>query len=158
MYAIQVMKSNLGQCLRSTCLQGLSGLFLVTLTPQVSANSFDVFCVPSVDGVSTCSGWKDGGTLTCVSSTGGVASCKSSSGQRFTCTQDSGGVTTCQNPQTTPQSSNQNDDCTYIGNGSFSCANQPTNSPDLIPSQITSDNPINTPSNDFDITIPSLIP
>ena len=151
------MTSNHLRLVRTIGLHAFSGFLLATSTPQVSADSFDVYCVPSTDGISTCSGWKDGGTLTCVSSTGGVASCNSSSGQKFTCTQDGGGVTTCQDPQTTNQS-NLNDDCTYIGNGSFSCSNQPIKSADLIPSQITNENPINIPSNDLKLSIPSLIP
>jgi len=143
----------------STCLQVLSGLLLATNAPAVVADTFDVYCVPSADGVSTCSGWRDGGTLTCVSSPGGVASCESSAGQQFTCTQDGSGVTTCQTPQgTTTQSSSQNDDCTYVGNGSFSCGNQPDKSPDLIPSPNISDDPIDIPNDDLKITIPSLIP
>ena len=136
----------------------LSGVLLATCTTYARSNTFDVYCVPSVDGVSTCSGWEDGGILTCVSSTGGVASCGSSSGQNFTCTQDGAGVTTCQEPQKTNLSSENKDDCTYIGNGSFSCSKQSKRSKEMIPSPSISDESNSIPKIDLDTTIPSLIP
>lgn len=93
----------------------LVGLFSST----AKVNAFEVYCVPSLDGVSTCSGWKHDEKLQCVSSPGGVASCRSSGGARFACTQDVSGLTTCENNKTFSSQSNQN--CTAIGNGSFSC-------------------------------------
>lgn len=139
----------------SACLSAFSGLLLAT---RVSADSFDVYCVPSVDGISTCSGWKDNETLTCVSSSGSVASCKNKSGQKFICTEDRNGITTCQNPHKTIEPSNQNDDCTYIGNGSFTCANQKNETTDLIPSPTVIDKQIKLDGNQLDDIIPSLIP
>jgi hypothetical protein len=136
----------------------LAGLLGCTAAGSASAQSFDVYCVPSADGVSTCSGWSDGGTLTCVSSVGGVASCRSSTGRQFTCVQDGSGVTTCQNPSKPTGRVGKGDDCTYIGNGSFSCGRQPKNNADLIPSPNLINDPINIPSDDMNLTIPSLIP
>ena len=93
----------------------LAGFYSLT----AKANTFDVYCVPSLDGVSTCSGWEQDQKLQCVSSPGGVASCRSSGGARFDCTQDVSGLTTCQNNKTIPGQSHPK--CTAIGNGSFSC-------------------------------------
>lgn len=136
----------------------LAGLMYCTLPNQAAADSFDIYCVPSVDGVSTCSGWSDGGTLTCVSSPGGVASCRSSSGRQFTCVQDGSGVTTCQNPTKPTGRVGKGDDCTYIGNGSFSCGRQPKNNADLIPSPNLINDPVTIPDDDVNLSIPSLIP
>jgi hypothetical protein len=136
----------------------LTGLLSLILPPSVSADSFDVYCVPSVDGISTCSGWSDGGTLTCVSSPGGVASCESTTGRQFTCTQDGSGVTTCQNPNKSPGRIGKGDDCTYIGNGTFTCGSQRKNSPDLLPSPNVVNDPIAIPNDDVNLTIPDLIP
>lgn len=137
-----------------------SFVFLLSLAQatSVSADTFDVYCVPSVDGISTCSGWSDGGTLTCVSSLGGVASCKSTTGRQFTCTQDGSGVTTCQNPSKPLGRVGKGDDCTYIGNGSFACGSQRKNNPDLLPSPSLVNDPISIPDDDVNLTIPSLIP
>jgi hypothetical protein len=89
---------------------------------------------------------------------GGVASCRSSTGRQFTCVQDGSGVTTCQNPSKPTGRVGKGDDCTYIGNGSFSCGRQPKNNADLIPSPNLINDPINIPSDDMNLTIPSLIP
>ena len=113
--------------------------FAVFFGPVANANSFEVYCVPSLDGISTCSGWKKDKKIECISSPGGVASCRSSDGEQFTCTQDSSGVTTCGNIQINPGNTQQN--CTAIGDGSFSCNNndstqsnqrQPSNELDAI--------------------------
>jgi hypothetical protein len=134
--------------------------FLLSLAQatSVSADTFDVYCVPSVDGISTCSGWSDGGTLTCVSSLGGVASCESTTGRQFTCTQDGSGVTTCQNPSKPSGRVGKGNDCTYIGNGSFTCGSQRKNNPDLLPGPNVVNDPISIPDDDVNLTIPSLIP
>jgi hypothetical protein len=137
----------------------LLGSALVLSTPlSVSADTFDVYCVPSVDGVSTCSGWSDGGTLTCVSSPGGVSSCQSSTGRQFTCIQDGSGVTTCQNPNKPMGRSGKGDNCVFIGNGSFTCNNSGKNSQglDLNPNLI--DDPITIPNSNFNTSIPNLFP
>ncbi len=136
----------------------LASVMSCIIPTQATADSFDVYCVPSVDGVSTCSGWSDGGTLTCVSSAGGVASCQSNTGRQFTCVQDSGGVTTCQNPLKTTGRSGKGDDCTYVGNGSFACSSQRKNSGDLLPSPSIIKDQISIPTVDMDLTIPDLIP
>ena len=94
-------------------------VFAGLYTPSAGANTFNVFCVPSLDGVSTCSGWKQDQKLQCISSPGGVASCRSSEGTQFACTQDVSGLTTCGNNEIIPSQSRQN--CTAIGNGSFTC-------------------------------------
>ena len=96
-------------------------LFASLFSVPANANTFNVYCVPSLDGVSTCSGWKENKNLECISSPGGVASCRSSEGDKFTCTQDSSGVTTCGNIQINPGNTQQN--CTAIGGRSFSCNN-----------------------------------
>ena len=88
------------------------------------ANTFEVYCVPSLDGVSTCSGWESNQELQCVSSPGDVASCHSSGGAKFTCTQDASGLTTCEDTVSIPDQSQQN--CTAIGVGSFSCQDKPS--------------------------------
>ena len=143
--------------LKSSCLTAF-GLFLATSVTIVSADTLDVYCVPSVDGVSTCSGWKNGETLTCVSSSGGVASCKSSSEQDIICTQSSAGITTCQDPQSTTGASSENEDCSFIGNGSFICDKKQKTSSDLIPSPINTDDVTETPDRNLNLSIPSLIP
>ncbi|MFM8524168.1 MAG: hypothetical protein ACKOCM_00860 [Cyanobacteriota bacterium] len=126
------------------------------LPNRALAESFDVYCVPSLNGVSTCSGWSDGGTLTCVASLGGVASCKSTTGRQFSCIQDGNGVTTCQNPNKVTGRSGKGDDCTFIGNGSFVCGRQPRSQPDLLPRPEVNNNPISFP--DDNTTLPSLFP
>lgn len=136
----------------------LAGFFAIASPRDVLADTFNVFCIPSVDGVSTCSGWSDGGTLTCVSSVGGVASCRSTTGRQFTCVQDSGGVTSCQNPMKSGGRSGKGDQCTYIGNGSFSCGKQPKANGDLIPAPQVIDEPSSTSGEDMKLTIPGLIP
>lgn len=136
----------------------LACLLSLALPTPVSADSFDVYCVPSVDGISTCSGWSDGGTLTCVSSPGGVASCQSSTGRQFTCTQDGSGVTTCENPNKPTGGVGKGDDCTYIGNGTFACGSQRSNSPDLLPSPNVINDPVTIPNDDVNLSIPNLIP
>ena len=137
----------------------LFGSLLSLATPaSVSAGTFDVYCVPSVDGISTCSGWSDGGTLTCVSSSGGVASCQSSTGRQFTCVQDGSGVTTCQNPEKPMGRSGKGDNCVFIGNGSFNCSNSGKNGQNLTPSPNLIDDPISIPDSNFDATIPNLFP
>ena len=88
------------------------------------ANTFEVYRVPSLDGVSTCSGWQNNQEVQCVSSPGGVASCHSSGGAKLTCTQDASGLTTCEDSESLPEQSQQN--CTMIGDGSFSCQNEPS--------------------------------
>lgn len=97
-------------------------LFACLYGPVAKANTFDVYCVPSLDGVSTCSGWQRDQELQCVSSPGGVASCSSSGGAKFTCTQDASGLTTCEDNEVVPDRSQQN--CTAIGDGSFSCRDE----------------------------------
>ena len=100
----------------------LSIALIGTLIVQpVKSKDYDVFCVPSLDGVSTCNGWRGNETLTCVASTGGVASCTSTAGEKVTCIEEPGGVTTCKNPNTADQVDSTNNDCTFIGNGSFRC-------------------------------------
>ena len=99
-------------------------LFASLFGIATKANAFEVYCVPSLDGVSTCSGWESNQELQCVSSPGGVASCHSSGGAKFTCTQDSSGLTTCEDNVTIPDRSQQN--CTAIGAGSFSCQDEPS--------------------------------
>lgn len=146
------------QPLRSLAWALASGWLCVLPPGPAMADSFDVYCVPSLNGVSTCSGWSDGGTLTCVSSLGGVASCRSSTGRQFSCVQDGSGVTTCQNPNKTTGRSGKGDDCTFIGNGSFSCNSQPNNRPDLLPSPNLIKDPINIPDDDVNISLPSLFP
>jgi hypothetical protein len=143
-------------------MSAASSLVLYGLTQSIfqpaAADDFNVYCVPSLDGVSTCSGWSDGGTLTCISSPGGVASCRSTTGRQFTCVQDSGGVTTCQNPSRVTGSATKGDNCVYIGNGSFQCEGKPKNSPQALPGTkiIIDSKPFKNDSIDFDI--PSLIP
>ena len=136
----------------------LAGLLYLALPTPVLADSFEVYCVPSLDGVSTCSGWSDGGTLTCVSSPGGVASCQSNTGRQVTCVQDGNGVTTCQNPQKTAGTAGKGDNCVYTGDGSFTCDRKSKNNPDLITSPDLIGDPIGIPNDDINITIPSLIP
>jgi hypothetical protein len=137
----------------------LLGLSLLLNAPTaVRADSFDVFCVPSADGISTCSGWSDGGTLTCVSSAGGVASCQSTTGKRFTCVQSSRGVTTCQDPYKTAGRAGKGDNCVFVGNGSFNCDRKSRTRPDLIPSPELNRDLISIPDDDLDLSIPSLIP
>lgn len=144
--------------LASSLASRLIIILAFALPLSVRADSFDVYCVPSTDGVSTCSGWSDGGTLTCVSSPGGVASCRSTTGRQFTCTQDGSGVTTCQNTVKPTGRAGKGDDCTYIGNGSFSCGRRLKNNADLIPSPNLNGDPISVPDDDVNLTIPSLIP
>ena len=94
---------------------------IFTASGTALANTFDVYCVPSLEGVSTCSGWKKDQQLQCISSPGGVATCHSSDKEKFSCTQDVSGLTTCGNAYVAPDKSQQS--CTALGDGSFSCQN-----------------------------------
>ncbi len=140
-------------------------LFIASFTLPAKANTFDVFCVPSVDGVSSCTGWKGSQSLTCVASRGGVASCKSTTGDAFNCVQEAGGVTTCQSPPNDSMKDKNNNNCTFIGNGSFSCDKDPQKVESEVIKSPSVGNPFNLESQnnqiphiDFDLTLPNEIP
>lgn len=103
---------------RAVQLTLASGLLL--LAPAGPGRSFEVFCVSNSDGTVSCEGWQGGETLTCVASRGRVSSCSTPSGRRFTCVVEAGGVTTCSdNPDDRPDQNGTN--CTFTGDGNFSC-------------------------------------
>ena len=85
-------------------------------------NAFEVYCVPSLDGVSTCKGWKGDQILNCVTSRGNVSSCRSSIGEEVTCIQEPGNITTCRDTsETTKINKDGSSACTSMGNGSYTC-------------------------------------
>lgn len=98
----------------------LLALGLLLAAPRPAHADFDVFCVGNGDGTTTCEGWRGGETLTCAGSSGGVSTCSVPSGRRFTCVVARGGVTSCaDNPANRPDADGT--DCTFTGDGNFSC-------------------------------------
>ena len=123
------------------------------------SNAFDVYCVPSLDGVSTCQGWRGDQILNCVTSSGNVSSCRSSIGEEVTCIQEPGNITTCrETSEITKLKKGGSSACTSIGNGSYTCDEE--NSPAKT-SIITSDEEIidivGGESTNLDLSIPSEI-
>ena len=106
----------------------------LTITLPAFASHF-VYCHPSADGVSTCSGWKGNKTLNCVSSIGNVASCSTQAGEKVTCTQDRNQIAYCVGIiQATSKKARQDiEECTFIGGGSYSCQNKKNGSDELLP-------------------------
>ena len=94
-----------------------------------------VYCHPSADGVSTCSGWKGNETLNCVSSIGNVASCTTQAGEKVTCTQDRNQISSCVGitKATSKKASQDIEECTFIGGGSYSCQNKKNGNNELLP-------------------------
>lgn len=93
---------------------------------------FQVYCVSNSDGTVTCEGWQGGETLTCVGSRGGVSSCSTPSGRRFTCVMEAGGVTTCSDNRTNRPEADGTD-CTFTGDGNFTCTPPTPRSAPLLP-------------------------
>ena len=106
---------------------------LFSYTPAAASHS--VYCQPSVDGVSTCIGWKGNETLNCVSSVGNVASCTTRSGREVTCSQDRNQVASCvENIKlNSKQAEVDKEECIFIGSGSYSCHPKKNGSNDLLP-------------------------
>ena len=103
--------------------------------PLPAATSHFVYCHPSADGVSTCSGWKGNETLNCVSSIGNVASCSTQAGEKVTCTQDRNQISSCVGitKATSKKDSQDIEECTCIGGGSYSCQNKKNGNNELLP-------------------------
>lgn len=115
---------------RTVQLTLASGLLL--LAAAGPGRCFEVFCVANSDGTVSCEGWQGGETLTCAGSRGGVSSCSTPSGRRFTCVVQPGGVTSCSdNPANRPDQNGTN--CTFTGDGHFSCEPPPPRSKPLLP-------------------------
>lgn len=96
------------------------------------AQQFQVFCVSNGDGTTTCEGWRGGETLTCVGSRGAVTTCTTPSGRSFTCVLEPSGVTTCaDNPSNRPDADGT--DCTFTGDGNFTCQPPAPRSRPLLP-------------------------
>lgn len=107
------------------------GATLVAATRSARAD-FSVYCVANGDGTTTCEGWRGGETLTCVGSRGAVTSCSTPGGRRFTCVLEPGGVTTCaDNPANRPDADGTN--CTFTGDGTFSCQPPAPRAQPLLP-------------------------
>ena len=109
----------------------VSGVLLLLAT-AAPGRCFEVFCVANNDGTVTCEGWQGGEPLTCVASRGGVSSCSTPSGRRFTCVVEAGGVTTCaDNPDGRPDANGT--DCTFTGDGHFTCTPPAPKGDPLLP-------------------------
>ncbi|MCS5690758.1 hypothetical protein NZK33_02015 [Cyanobium sp. FGCU-6] len=102
------------------------------MASPLRAQQFQVFCVSNNDGTVSCQGWRGGETLTCISSRGGVSSCSTPSGRRFTCVIEPGGVTTCSDPRA-DGSGRPDTDCTFTGDGNFTCTPPRPPSQPLLP-------------------------
>ena len=111
------------------------GLLAFFFPCMPAAASHSVYCQPSVDGVSTCIGWKGNETLNCVSSVGNVASCTTRSGRKVTCSQDRNQIASCvENIQLdSKQAELDKEECTFIGSGSYSCQHKKNGSNELLP-------------------------
>lgn len=117
------------RCCGADLLIGCSLLFLAAAGP---APAFEVFCVSNNDGTTTCEGWQGGETLTCVASRGGVSSCSTPRGRRFTCVIEPGAVTTCRD-HAANRSDPNGTNCTFTGDGNFSCEPPRPRSEPLLP-------------------------
>ena len=122
-------------------------------------NAFEVYCVPSLDGVSTCQGWRGDQILNCVTSSGNVSSCRSSIGEEVTCIQEPGNITTCRDKsEITKIKKGGSSACTSIGNGSYTCDEKDSPAKTSI---ITGDEEIieivGRESTNLDLSIPSEI-
>lgn len=105
---------------------------LLLAAPHPARADFDVFCVANGDGTTTCEGWQGGETLTCVGSRGAVTTCSTPRGRRFTCVLEPGGVTTCaDNPAN--RTDQNGTDCTFTGDGNFTCRPPAPRSQPLLP-------------------------
>ena len=111
------------------------GLLACLSSYMPAAASHSVYCQPSVDGVSTCIGWKGNGTLNCVSSVGNVASCSTQSGIKVTCSEDRNQVASCvENIRlNSKQAEFDKEECTFIGSGSYSCQHKKNGSSEMLP-------------------------
>ena len=111
------------------------GLLACLSSYMPAAASHSVYCQPSVDGVSTCIGWKGNGTLNCVSSVGNVASCSTRSGIKVTCSEDRNQVASCvENIRlNSKQAEFDKEECTFIGSGSYSCQHKKNGSSEMLP-------------------------
>ena len=111
------------------------GLLAIYAFCLPAAASHSVYCQPSVDGVSTCIGWKGNEILNCVSSVGNVASCSTRSGRKVTCSQDRNQIASCvENIQLdSKQAELDKEECTFIGSGSYSCQHKKNGSNELLP-------------------------
>jgi hypothetical protein len=130
---------------------------LAVTTPHVGhAQGFQVYCTANADGTTSCTGWQGGETLTCVSNVGGTSSCATSSGRSFVCIQEPGGVATCSkaNGQAAIERPlGSGTDCTYTGQGNFTCA-PPGRAPDTSDPVFIDQPPLINPSVDFDLIQP----
>jgi hypothetical protein len=104
----------------------------LVLSLPLRAESFQVYCVSNNDGTVTCEGWRGGETLTCVSSQGRVNTCSTPSGRPFTCLIDPGGVTSCSDSHA-DRPPNDDTNCTFTGDGNFTCQPPKPASPPLLP-------------------------
>ena len=111
------------------------GSLLASITNVYPQTPRTLYCHPSADGVSTCSGWKGNETLNCVSSIGNVASCSTQAGEKVTCTQDRNQIASCVGitKATSKKATQDIEECTFIGGGSYSCQNKNNESNELLP-------------------------
>lgn len=109
----------------------VAGLWVLALEAPGRAD-FQVYCISNSDGTVTCEGWQGGEVLTCVASPGGVSSCSTPSGRRFTCVMEAGGVTTCSDSRANRPDAGGTD-CTFTGDGNFTCRPPAPKSAPLLP-------------------------
>ena len=117
----------------------LAGLLLISVLPtSVHGQSFEVYCTNNSDGTTSCSGWEGGETLTCVNNIGGTSSCSTGSGRGFVCIRESGGVATCRKSSNGAMDKplNGNTDCTFTGEGNFTCTPPQRRRQQLIPGPV----------------------
>jgi hypothetical protein len=110
---------------------------LLAIPLQARAQNFQVYCTNNSDGTTTCTGWQGGETLTCVNNAGGTSSCSSSSGRNFVCILDSGGVASCNKangPSAIERPAGSGTNCTFTGQGNFTCDPPQRKTPETIPS------------------------
>ena len=131
--------------------------------PPAQAQEFQVYCINSGDGTTTCSGWDGGETLTCVNDAGGVSSCSTPSGRSFICVLDSGGVASCSRGQGVSDFDKSHvggTDCTFTGDGNFTCSppqrKQPAllSPPTLTQPVVIDEPPMINPDVDFNLIQP----
>lgn len=151
-----------GPSLRSLALACAMGLTGVVSSPAIAQN-FEVYCTNNGDGTTSCSGWEGGETLTCVNNPGGTSSCSTSSGRAFVCILDSGGVASCRRDKgvsALEKPLGGGTECTFTGDGSFTCTPPRKREPALLPSPtlpdpVMIDQPkLINPDVDFDLIQP----
>lgn len=158
-----VMLQFTGNAVRSATLQRIlpaAGAIALAIGPPhpAWADAFQVFCTGNSDGTTTCTGWQGGETLTCVNNLGGTSSCSTTSGRSFVCVREPDGVATCNSGNGTAaieRPLGTGTDCTFTGQGNFTCTPQRRRPSNPIGAPVIIDQPpLITPGVDFDLIRP----